>query len=166
MKKPYIVGIVFVAIIIGVSLLYIFTAPTVKVPAAQVSKSETASPAPTPSESASPAVTTEQTTVIAGSYVDYSSDKVASTSGTKLLFFHAPWCPQCRAIEKDIQSSTLPENVTIMKVDYDTNQALRQKYGVTTQTTFVKIDDQGNLVKKYVAYNQPTFAAVKQNLLN
>ena len=30
-----------------------------------------------------------------GKYVDYSADLVASTEGTKLLFFHAPRCPQC-----------------------------------------------------------------------
>jgi thiol-disulfide isomerase/thioredoxin len=110
------------------------------------------SPAPTPS---SP-----------GKYTDYSSNIIAETSGTKVLFFHAPWCPQCRMLEADIKQTALPDNLTIIKVDYDSNQSLRQKYGVTLQTTLVLVDDNGNLVKKYVAYNEPTYESIKENLLD
>ncbi len=101
----------------------------------------------------------------AGQYVTYQDGLIAATAGTKLLFFHASWCPQCRALETSINNSNLPSGLTIMKVDYDTNQALRQKYGVTIQTTLVRVDDDGNLVEKYVAYDSPTFAAVQENLL-
>ncbi|MDP3993075.1 MAG: thioredoxin domain-containing protein [bacterium] len=100
-----------------------------------------------------------------GIYVDYSSSVVANTAGTKILFFHAPWCPQCRELDQSIKSSVIPSGVTIIKTDYDTNQALRQKYGVTIQTTLVKVDDQGNFVKKYVAYDSPTLESLKENLL-
>lgn len=100
-----------------------------------------------------------------GTYTQYSAEAVANTPGTKLIFFHAPWCPQCRALEADIQAKGVPAGVTIFKVDYDSNQALRQKYGVTLQTTVVLVDDQGNLVKKYVAYDEPTLQSVKDNLL-
>ena len=100
-----------------------------------------------------------------GKYIAFSDSASANTSGTKLLFFHAPWCPQCRALDESINKGPIPDNVTIFKVDYDSNQELRKKYGVTLQTTIVKIDDQGNLVKKYVAYEQPTIEAVKNNLL-
>lgn len=100
-----------------------------------------------------------------GVYTDYTSGVIASTTGTKLLFFHAPWCPQCRALEADIKKQGVPDGVTIIKVDYDSNQKLRQQYGVTIQTTLVKVDDAGNLVKKYVAYDDPTLAAVSKELL-
>lgn len=100
-----------------------------------------------------------------GAYLDYSETQVASTTGTKVLFFHAPWCPQCRQLEAEIKAGPLPANTTIFKVDYDTSQALRQKYGVTLQTTLVRVDDQGNLVAKYVAYDDPTLSALKQNIL-
>ena len=56
--------------------------------------------------------------------------------------------------------------MTVLKVDYDSNQALRQKYGVTLQTTFVEVDKDGNEIEKYVAYNEPTFDSVKANLIN
>lgn len=100
-----------------------------------------------------------------GTYVDYSDSVIAATNGTKILFFHASWCPQCRELDADIKAKTVPNGVTIIKTDYDTNQALRQKYGVTIQTTLVRIDDNGNLVEKYVAYESPTLAAVVANLL-
>lgn len=107
----------------------------------------------------------QNTSIAAGQYIAYDAGKVTATPGTKLLFFHAPWCPQCRAIEASINNSTIPPDVTIFKVDYDTNQSLRQKYGVTLQTTFIRVDDQGNLVGKFVAYDEPTFESVKRNLL-
>jgi len=100
-----------------------------------------------------------------GAYVEYSPDVIASTSGTKVLYFHAPWCPQCRELEADIQAKGAPSGVTIIKVDYDTNQTLRQKYGVTVQTTLVRIDDQGNELAKFVAYDDPSVAAIRENLL-
>lgn len=101
----------------------------------------------------------------AGAYLDYDPNIIAKTPGTKLLFFHAPWCPQCRALEADIKSRGVPSGVAIIKVDYDSHQNLRQKYGVTIQTTLVKVDDKGGLVKKYVAYDEPSLDALKRNLL-
>lgn len=100
-----------------------------------------------------------------GKYVSYVDDASTKVAGTKLLFFHASWCPQCRALDESIKSSTLPDDTVILKVDYDSNQALRQKYGVTIQTTVVKINDDGEKVASYVAYEEPNFAAVQKALL-
>jgi len=101
----------------------------------------------------------------AGSYVDYSSELVQSTPGEKLLFFHASWCPQCQELEADIEGTDLPDGLTIFKVDYDSNQDLRQEYGVTLQTTIVKVDDNGEMVDSFVAYDDPSFENVEQALL-
>ena len=100
-----------------------------------------------------------------GNYLDYSPEAFSDASGTRLLFFYASWCPQCRSPDEDIKTQGTPAGVTIFKVDYDTNQSLRQKYGVTLQTTIVKVDQEGKLVKKYVAYDNPTIDAVKLNIL-
>lgn len=100
-----------------------------------------------------------------GSYIAHSAELIASTKGTRILFFHAPWCPQCRELDASIQKEGVPADTTIFKVDYDSNQALRQKYGVTIQTTLVKIDDAGNKIKSYVSYDEPNFTAVKRELL-
>lgn len=129
------------------------------------SKNDSTLDAPPSVTSPAAPVTSPDSTAAAGAYVGYSDTVIASTAGTKILFFHAPWCPQCRALDQNIKSSVVPSGVTIIKTDYDTNQTLRQKYGVTIQTTLVKVDDQGNLVKKYVAYDSPTLESLKENLL-
>jgi thiol-disulfide isomerase/thioredoxin len=155
-KKALIVGLVLI-IVIGASMAY-----------ALLRKDNTAyvdEGAPSGKESKPADEKGEVSARANGVYVDYSEDVLASTKGTKLLFFHAPWCPQCRALDESIRSSALPDDVTIFKVDYDSNQALRAKYGVTIQTTMVKVDDKGNKLASYVAYDEPTFQSVKQALL-
>lgn len=101
----------------------------------------------------------------AGAYIPYKDGIIAETAGTKLLFFYAPWCPQCRALEADIKAGHIPENVSIIKVDYDSSQTLRKAYGVTIQTTVVRVDDDGKLVEKFVAYDDPSLEAVVAELL-
>lgn len=108
---------------------------------------------------------TQTATAKPGTYSDYTSESIASTTNTKLLFFHAPWCPQCRDLDKDIKAKGIPEGVAIIKVDYDSNQTLRKKYGVIIQTTIVRVDNNGDLVEKYVAYDEPTIDSVIKNLL-
>ncbi len=160
MNKQLLVIIIGIVVLIGGGAAFVLTRPDNSQPStanSTTSSHQTAAGTDTTGQTASSGNT--------AGYVDYKESAIATTQGTKLLFFHAPWCPQCRALEADIQDKGVPEGVTIFKIDYDTNQALRQKYGVTLQTTLVKIDDQGNLIKKYVAYDEPTLAAVKENLL-
>ncbi len=91
-------------------------------------------------------------TTTVGSYEAYSSEKIArAATGDVVLFFHAPWCPSCRALNKDIEKnvSTIPAGVTILKTDYDSETELKKKYGVTTQHTLVQIDAFGNQIKKW-----------------
>lgn len=100
-----------------------------------------------------------------GLYVAYSEEAFSASRGIRFLFFHAPWCPQCRSLDESIKASELPDDLTIFKVDYDSNQALRAKYGVTLQTTVVKVDENGSKINSYVAYDEPTFESVMRALL-
>lgn len=89
-----------------------------------------------------------------GAYKDYSAATVSAeqAEGQKVvLFFHAPWCPFCRAADSAFQAKLdqVPDGVTILKTDYDSNTELKQKYGVTYQHTFVQIDNDGNQVTKW-----------------
>ena len=64
-------------------------------------------------------------------YIDYDPKivKEALASGQKVaLFFHATWCPTCRAMEKGITSSLIPSDILIVKVDYDNSDELRKQY--------------------------------------
>lgn len=160
MNRKILIAIVIIVAVIAAGLAYVALNKDTSAPANNNETQDTTSTVPE-RENASPG-----NTAIAGAYVDYSPEKVANASGEKILFFHAPWCPQCRAAEKSIKEANLPDNLTIFKVDYDTNQALRQQYGVTLQTTFVKIDDKGNKVESFVAYDEPTFDAVKRELID
>ncbi len=82
-------------------------------------------------------------------YVEYDATTVAATSGTRVLFFHAAWCPICKTLEKNILEEGVPEGLTIFKANYDTDIELRKQYGVSAVSSLVQIDDSGNLVKKW-----------------
>lgn len=87
-----------------------------------------------------------------GSFEAYDAGKIAlAASGDVIIFFHAAWCPSCRALSNDIESniSAIPAGTTILKADYDTETELRKKYEVTTQHTLVQVDQNGNLIKKW-----------------
>jgi thiol-disulfide isomerase/thioredoxin len=120
-----------------------------------------------PQESTSGSSQTEQAEQTSkGIYQDYSEQALeASTSNTKLLFFHAPWCPQCRQLDESIKNSELPDGIAIFKVDYDSNQTLRRRYEVTIQTTVVKLNSQNEEDSKYVSYENPTWQNVQKELL-
>ena len=87
-----------------------------------------------------------------GSYQDYSADKLAlANEGKVVLYFHADWCPICRPLDAEFKASSqlLSSGVNILKVHYDTATALKQKYGVTYQHTFVQVDAAGIMIAKW-----------------
>lgn len=91
-----------------------------------------------------------------GTYTAYSASALATAqTGKTVLFFHAGWCPTCRAADADITAgaATIPAGVTILRTDYDKEVALKQKYGVTTQHTFVEVDKNGAMVQKWSGGN-------------
>jgi len=91
-------------------------------------------------------------TLASGTYENYQSSKLAlAENGSVVLFFHASWCPTCRALESNINSNinSIPDGVHILKTNYDTETALKQKYAVTYQHTLVQVDSRGNLIKKW-----------------
>lgn len=86
-------------------------------------------------------------------YVNYSPELVneITNDGDKaLLFFHAAWCPTCRRADKEIRDniSKIPSDVTIFKVNYDTEKELRNKYRINYQHTFVQVDRNGDSINK------------------
>ena len=88
----------------------------------------------------------------AGTYEPYAQEKLAlAETGNVVLYFHADWCPICRAIEGEINAdpSRIPAGTHILKVNYDTATDLKQKYGVTYQHTFVQVDAQGTILAKW-----------------
>lgn len=114
------------------------------------SATASASTAPSASPSTSPSVTAEVMT--AGAYLtraEYQS-QMAERAGTKVVyFFHASWCPTCRATEKAIEEDGIPAGLTVVKVDFDSETDLRKTYGITQQHTFVQVDEDGHELAKW-----------------
>ena len=85
-------------------------------------------------------------------YMSYSETAFESSADKKrVLFFHAPWCPTCRPADAAFQnnSANIPEDVVLFKTDYDSSGALKKKYGITYQHTFVQVDEDGREVTKW-----------------
>lgn len=85
-------------------------------------------------------------------YRDYTEEVYASTANQKrILFFHAAWCPTCKIADQEFMNmqSAIPAGVVVLKIDYDTQSALKKKYGITYQHTFVQVDTEGNEIAKW-----------------
>jgi|CXWL01.1.fsa_nt_gi thiol-disulfide isomerase/thioredoxin len=85
-------------------------------------------------------------------YVVYDAEEYTALKGKKplILFFHAPWCPLCRASDAAITAALgdLKGEITWYKVDYDTELALRKEFKITYQDTFIVLDASGKEVKR------------------
>lgn len=115
---------------------------------------ESASPN-TPTDGTSQPDTVTEEVLRAGRYEPYDAQLVSATGYSEtILFFHASWCPECRAFEQQITSADLPDGVQILKVDYDNSDDLKRTHGVTLQSTFVKVADDGSQLSKWVGYGK------------
>lgn len=108
---------------------------------------------PSDNNKACPAIVAE------GRFADYSEKNLqvgedCPAYSETILFFHAPWCPECRGFEKAIARDDIPAGVQILKVDYDSSTDLKKKYGVTIQSTFVSVDSDGNKLKLWSGYGK------------
>ena len=96
---------------------------------------------------------TEAAVAEAGAWVDraaYEADPATfHESGDVVLFFNASWCPTCQATVKSLDADGVPAGLTVVSVDYDNANDLRQQYGVTVQHTFVQVDATGNELAKF-----------------
>ncbi|MET3206516.1 MULTISPECIES: thioredoxin domain-containing protein [unclassified Arthrobacter] len=87
------------------------------------------------------------------SFTTYTPEAVSSASESEkvILFFHATWCSTCKLLASDIEANaaSIPAGVKILKVDYDSETALKQKYGVTLQHTLVQVKPDGSQIAKW-----------------
>lgn len=117
-------------------------------------------PAPVEEPKAESPATSEEATesegaaAISANYIVYET---YATSGDLyndskvVLFFNATWCSTCKVARDNFEASLseIPDDVTIVLVDFDDSQELRKKYGVTLQHTFVQIDSEGAELTKW-----------------
>lgn len=87
-----------------------------------------------------------------GTYEAYDPAKfVLAKDGKVVLFFNASWSKTSKQLDKELKDNTskLPNNFTIMSVDYNKNTALRKKYNVPFENTFVQVDENGVAVNSW-----------------
>lgn len=87
-----------------------------------------------------------------GMYVTYSAEAFEEAADKKrVYFFHASWCPTCRTADEEFtsQSAEIPADVVVFKINYDEEATLKDEYGVTSQHTFVYVDESGNEIAKW-----------------
>lgn len=149
-----VIGVVLLAAVVA---LLVSREPSVPVRENKVSSAVVDDPKPETQERLDNSTNTSDNSaeLASGRYADFDDSSISAEGyANTILFFHASWCPECRAFEQAIESSGVPDGVQILKVDYDTSQDLRSQYGVTVQTTFVRVDSDGNLQKKWVGYGE------------
>lgn len=66
-----------------------------------------------------------------------------------ILYFHAEWCPTCRATMVSFRGRwpEIQPGITLVIADYDTEEELKAKYGVTYQNTYVQVGRDGEKVQ-------------------
>ena len=86
--------------------------------------------------------------------LDFQSEaqvNALAAEGKTVVFFYASWCPNCRATVAELNARWAEVNpdLTLVIADYDKEAALKGKFGVTYQDTFVLLDNAGNGVKSW-----------------
>ncbi len=67
-----------------------------------------------------------------------------------VLFFHADRCPTCIAARKNYEKYGIPSGLNLLEIDFDTATELKEKYTILSQSSYVYIDLQGNLIKRRI----------------
>ena len=96
--------------------------------------------------------TKTSTTVKRGTYQTYTAARLAQAGSNKVvLFFRANWAASDAALDANIQAnkSSIPVGITILDVNYDLNETLKQKYAVSNHNTLVEVDSKGNQIYKW-----------------
>lgn len=85
--------------------------------------------------------------------LEYSAAALAE-SDTKhnIIFFHAAWCTVCRSVQENLDSAAIPDDVSIFKVDYDSDlgKSLASQYSIPIQYTMVQVDTEGKEITQWV----------------
>ncbi len=163
MKKViFIVG--GIVLLIGALLAALLFAPTN--PTNEMSAATNKEPSPSNSTETPKPTANDTATIQAGRYETYEANKVSAEGYERtVIFFYAPWCPECRAFDEAITRSTIPAGVQILQLDYDSATELRKQHEVTLQSTFVEVDANGAQTAKWVGYGKDkSVEAILENL--
>lgn len=64
------------------------------------------------------------------------------------MYFSAPWCGPCRMLGPTMDQ--VSEQVPVQKINVDDDSELSAKYGIRNIPTVIKVDDNGDVLDKFV----------------
>ncbi len=101
---------------------------------------------------------------ITSNYFEYTPATLATAqeNGRVVLFFAATkWCNTCAALDKELKekSSELPDDITVLKIDYDNDKQKRDQYNATIQHTMILEDSNGKEIKRWIGGGIETLKA-------
>lgn len=103
------------------------------VPATDAMAAATPTPSPAMTMAMAPGVAIR-------SYDQMAFDQAQAANKPILVWVHAPWCPVCREQEKAIKEITADpayHDLVVLRIDFDTQKPLWQKFGATMQSTLI-----------------------------
>jgi len=96
-------------------------------------------------------------------YTTEAAAQALAAKGPTVYYFAASWCPTCQATMKDIRAHYKNLTATIVLVNYDTATALKTRYGITAQHSFVQIDKNGKALAVWA--ETPTVAQIDSHVV-
>ena len=103
------------------------------VPATDAMAAATPTPSPAMTMAMAPGVAIR-------AYDQIAFDQAQAANKPILVWVHAPWCPVCREQEKAIKQITADpayRDLVVLRIDFDTQKPLWQKFGATMQSTLI-----------------------------
>lgn len=93
-------------------------------------------------------------------YLDYSPARLTQfleEHKRVFLFFQASWCSTCATTDKNLRAyfTLLPENVVILRVNFDADKELVREYKVVIQDTLVFVGEDRMPIKSWVGAGRP-----------
>lgn len=65
----------------------------------------------------------------------YNNDEVI------VLDFYAKWCQPCKVLASQIETTTIPHNIKVLKVDIEDNESITKLYGVRSVPTLIMLEE-------------------------
>lgn len=83
-------------------------------------------------------------------------EKISKSTGKKIYYFTASWCPPCRAIAPVFKTlSDAHKSISFVKIDIDANPEVAESFNIRSVPTFIYFNGQNKLAE-HAGASEPT----------